>query len=323
MQNKLNIETNPEFASEIILSIPYVYWLHEQNLLNKVSICKGMKPFYWFCDNVEEKFSYRTLDNAVALKDIPNKWLHNSEAGNGRPGVIDYSQWKVPPYTKHYSNDHFEKLKPYVVVNNIFNMEGGYNPPARYFDIQQLYDIFNYLIDTGYNVIYKRPDNTEFIPDQNEINTMHQQLDIQADVEGLGRITDLQLVEMMDNVYNINELNYNNWDYSTLNLKVFAETDGFISVNGGGYQLCACFDKPMVIYTTKGKEMRPKYLEYDNSYINMVRSKNTEFGTSNKVKPVYDNYENWPSQGRDYKTLMNTVKDTFIGHVAESMLRTI
>ena len=86
-------------------------------------------------------------------------------------------------------------------------------------------------------------------------------------------------------------------------------------MNGGGYQLCACFNKPMIVYTTKGKEMRPMYLEYDDSYINMVRD--------SKVKVVYDNHEEWVDRGRDYKSLMNVVKDTFIGWAAESILRTV
>jgi len=314
---KKSIETNPEFASEVVLSIPYAYWLHEQGLLEKVSVCKGMKPFYWFCDNVDESYTHRTLDNSIGLKDVPNKWLHLSEAGGGRNGVIDYSEWKVPPYKQQYANDHFDKLDPFIVVNNIFNIEGGGNKPVRYFDIQQLYDMFTYLTEMGYSVVYKRPNNTEFIPDQNEIDSINNQLDIKANVEGIGEITDYQLVEMMPNVYNITELNYGDWDYSTLNLKVFTQADGFISVNGGGYQLCACFDTPMIIYTTKGKEMRPKYLEYDDSYINMVRTKN------NKVKVIYDNHDEWNSRHRKYSELMDIVKDTFIGWPAEAMLRTI
>ena len=48
--NKLNVETNPEFASEIVLSVPYVYWLYKNDMLGKLKVCNGMKPFYYFCD---------------------------------------------------------------------------------------------------------------------------------------------------------------------------------------------------------------------------------------------------------------------------------
>lgn len=307
------IETNPEFASEIVLSIPYAYWLHENNMLEKVSTCKGMKPFYYFCDNVDERFEFRSLDNAQALKDIPNKWLHNSEAGGGRNGVIDYTQWTCPPYRKHFKNDLFDHLKPYIVVNNIFNIEpnGQY---VRFFDIKNLYEIFNYLTKTGYNVIYKRPENTEFALDQNEYQTLNSSFKLHANVEGKGEITDYQLVDMMDNVYNINELNYKEWDYSTLNLKVFAETDGFISVHGGGVQLCACYGKPVIIYTNTGKGLRPGYIENEDSYIKKL--------SNAPVYHVKDPIANWEKNGgRDYKSLMKVVQDTFIGWAAESILR--
>ena len=41
-----------------------------------------MKPFYYFCDNVEEVFEYRTFDiNSNGLNDVPNNWVHhNAEA---------------------------------------------------------------------------------------------------------------------------------------------------------------------------------------------------------------------------------------------------
>jgi len=301
------IETNPEFASEVVLSIPYAYWLHENNMLEKVAICKGMKPFYYFCDNVEERFQFRSLDNAQALKDIPNKWLHNSEAGGGRPGVIDYKQWKTPPYEKYYKNGLFDHLKPYVVVNNIFNIESDENGtgPRRYFEIITLYEIFTYLIEAGYNVVYKRPENTEFALDQNEVSTLNTKIQLNADVEGIGTITDYELCDDFKEVNNINDLQRETGlDYSTLNLKLFAEAEGFISINGGGYQLCACYNKPMIVYTSKGKELRPKYLEYEDSFIKKLAGA--------PIYPVFDDYKDWDKNGgQDTQKLMKTVKKVF------------
>lgn len=306
---KINIETNPEFASEIVLSLPYAYWLHSNNMLGNVSVCKGMKPFYFFADNVTEVYNDRSLDNAQALKDIPNKWLHNSEAGGRRHGVIDYTQWIVPPYKEHYQNKLFEDLKPYVIVNNIYNLEPGPEgyKPYRFFDIQNLYDLFTYFTENGYNVIYKRPENKEFVLDQNEITTNQTNLKITADVEGIGTIDDYELCEYFNGkVINLNTLHkrHNNLDYSTLNLMLFSETEGFVSINGGGSQLCACFDKPLIIYVVKGTELRPNYLEYEDSYIRKM-SKAT-------IHPVYDDFEKWTANGgRAYKTLMNTVNQIF------------
>ena len=305
---KKSIEICPEFASEIVLSIPYAYWLHEQGLLEKVSICRGMKPFYWFCDNVDEKFMNRTLDNSIGLKDTPNKWLHhdcNPDASKRRNGVINYSEWKVPPYRDHFKNNLFDHLKPYVVVNNIFNMPWLENGAL---DIQNLYDIFLHLSEKGYNIIYKRPTNKEFALDGNEVQTLNLNSKLSANVEGIGEITDYELCNYFENVTNINDLHHElDLDYSTLNLKLFAETEGFVTINGAGSQFCACFGKPLVLYATRSKELRPGYLEHDDCYFKML--------SNAPIHAILDDYGDWNgnTRNRKYKELIDTVKQVFKG----------
>lgn len=304
---KKTIEVNPEFASEIVLCVPYAYYLHKNDLLECVITSKGMKPFYYFCNNVKESFTSRSLDNLVALKDVPNKWLHNSEAGGKRNGVIDYTEWIVPPYREYYKNNLFDDLKPYIVVNNIYNVEPGpYGyKPYRYFDIKNLYDMFVSLTEKGYNVIYKRPLNNEFVIDQSEQVTLTSNLKITADVENLGTITDFDLIKYFNKVYNLNDLQKKyNLEYNELQLKLFSESEGFVTVNGGGGILCAYFDKPVIKYVNKGKELRPMYLEYPDSYINKL--------SSAKVYPVFDNFEEWPKNGgRNYTKLISTIESVF------------
>ena len=57
------IDIHPEFAHELVCVIPYTYWLHKQGKLKKVITSKGMKPFYYFCDDVEEK--YKTIGYTI------------------------------------------------------------------------------------------------------------------------------------------------------------------------------------------------------------------------------------------------------------------
>ena len=67
-----------------------------------------MKPFYYFCKNVEERYEQRSLDNFTnGVQNLPNRWLHhNAEGVFGKEygeltekqkkevtGVLDYSQW--------------------------------------------------------------------------------------------------------------------------------------------------------------------------------------------------------------------------------------
>ena len=163
------IKVNCEFASELVCVIPYTYWLHKRGELEKVITSKGMKPFYYFCDNVEERFEIRTFDvNTNGLKDVPNDWLHhNSYAVVGRDhselsieeqgevnGVLDYSQWTPPPYVDYYQTDEFNHLKPYVVVNSNYNVEYGNDitKSLRYFDIKTLLsDMSPYVIPSECN----------------------------------------------------------------------------------------------------------------------------------------------------------------------------
>ena len=311
------LKINSEFAHELILAIPYAYWLHTNNQLEKVITSKGMKPFYYFCKNVEEKFTFRTLNNTSAgLNDLPNNWPHhNSLAVNGKPydnltlkeqnntnGVLDYSQWLPPKYKDYYSKFNIFN-KPYIVVSNNYNIE--YNKPIsdslRYFNIECLYRIFNYLIEKGYNVIYKRPNNTEFILDENEINTKNQNLTLKANVEGIGVITDYELCEYYDGkVININTLNKSNpqLTYNELQLGLFSNSLGFITPNGGGGVLCGYFNSPVVMHVPHGKELRPQYLTNKNSYYNKL--------SNNKLHAVID-----PNNASNYQKLIKKIKEVF------------
>ena len=40
------VDTHPELGIELVLSVPYAYWLHLQGELKTVITSKGMRPFY-------------------------------------------------------------------------------------------------------------------------------------------------------------------------------------------------------------------------------------------------------------------------------------
>ena len=120
-----------------------------------------------------------------------------------------YTMDSTTSYKNHFGFwDEFIDLKPYVVISNNYNIEAGNDitESRRYFNLETLSNLFYYFHDIDYNVIYKRPDNTEFFaPDQNEMSTL------------LGGhrfefkqfrcvITDYQLCNYYDNVYNLNQM---------------------------------------------------------------------------------------------------------------------
>ena len=303
---------NCEFASELVCVIPYANWLHQNNQLERVITSKGMKPFYYFCDNVEERFDYRTFDmNQNGLFDVPNNWVHhNAEAVFNKTyselsddeqieanGVLDYSEWSPPSYKEYFKSDKFDSLKPYVVVNNNYNIEFGNSitESRRYFNIETLNEIFNHFTEKGYNVIYKRPNNTEFAPDQNEIATLQGGYEF-MEITDQGVLSDYDLCGYYDNVYNLNDFDMD--DYNEFQLKCFANADGFITTNGGGGILCAYFGKPVLFYVPHGKELRGGYLTKDNSYVKKLSNAD--------IHVVLD-----VGNTNDYSKLITKMKDVF------------
>ena len=277
------VKINPEFGVELALAVPYAYWLHKNNQLEHVVTSKGMKPFYYFCDDVREEFQQRTIDNAVAgLNDLPNNWIHGINSLE-EPGVLDYSKWTPPPYKKHYKNDEIDLGKSIIFISNKFNLEHG-EPPYGYFDIKCLHDMFSYLTESGYSVVYKRVTNREshFTVDQNEINSVNMGYhNISADVEGVGIMTDYDLTKYFDDVYLFDDVveKYNHYSYNEVQLKVMANSKGFITVCGGNSILSSYFGKTVISYVHKGKELRKNYFG-KNSYFPKLSGAN--------VIPVYD-----------------------------------
>ena len=306
---------NPEFASELVCVIPYTYWLHQNNQLEKVITSKGMSPFYYFCDDVEERFELRTFNMETnGLSDVPNDWVHhNAKVVLGKNyselteseqalanGVLDYSQWTPPPYKDYYQTDEFNHLKPYIVVNNNYNIEFGnlITESLRYFNIETLNEIFKHLTEKGYNVIYKRPDNTEFAPDQNEIATLQGGYEF-IEITDQGVLSDNDLCEYYDGVYNINDFDHGDeFSYNEFQLECFSGADGFITTNGGGGILCSYFGKPVLFYVPHGKELRPGYLTKENSYIKKLSNAD--------IHVVLDEGET-----NDYSELIRKMKEIF------------
>ena len=304
------IDVNPEFGYEMACALPYAYYLHQQGKLEKVVTCKGMQPFYYFCDNVEEKYSHRSIDNNNnGVQNLPNTWIHhNAVAHFGNKeltkdewrmanGWLDYSEWTPPPLHKKYYDESLELPENYVVVSNVYNLEHG-KQPSQYFDIESLYNIFNMLSEKGYNIIYKRPKNTEFASDPHELQGMN----ISAPVEGLGIVTDFKLAEFYDNVFLFDDLfeKYNG-TYNELQLKVFARSKGFVARGGGSSILCSYFKKPVIIYVCTSGDIRPGYFD-ENSYFQQISDQN--------VYAVVDPLDDIKKRGsRDYSEVYKKIKE--------------
>ena len=308
----MTLDLNPEFGYELVCAAPYAYWLKEQGEHVKVVTSVGMKPYYWFCDEVEEKYTTRSVDNSSnGVQNLPNTWIHHNaiavfgkdysllteEEQKQANGWLDYSKWIAPPYAKKYHRQGVPSLDNYVIISNRFNLEHG-QVPIGYFDIESLYTMFNLLTEKGYNVIYKRPRNTEFATDPNEL----QNQDIRANVEGQGIITDYDLTKYFENVYLFDDIVKEvGGTYNEAQLAIYSSAEGFISMGGGSSILCSYFNKPVIIYVNTSKDIRPGYFEGE-SYFNKL--------SKAKVLPVVDTLDEIVKRGyRDYSNVFKYIKE--------------
>jgi len=303
------IDLHPEFGLELTLGITYAYWLHERGELEGVRTVKGMKPFYYFCDDVKEVYNHRTIDNAAAgLDSLPNNWIHHCPRIKSSNGVLDYSKWLVPPYKTYYNTDKFKFDKPMIFVSNRYNVEHG-KPPMGYFDIPFLYEVFNHLTESGYGVIYKRPTNKEFPLDQNEANGINMGYrNIVSDVEGFGKMTDYQLVSFYDDVKLMDDLieSTDTNTYNEIQLQILSKMSGFVTMGGGGSLLCSMFGVPNISYFNATAECkREGYFGPDNYYRKMSK---------HDFYPVLDWVEDVRKRGyRDYTEMEKLIKEVFNG----------
>ena len=324
---KVDININPEFGIELTLALPHAYWLHKNNKLGKVTTSMGMKPFYYFTDNVEESHNQRTIVNEQSgLSSLPNDWIYGGKRHSKlyseswehwenfynleHPcGILDYRQWELPNYNEHYKNDEIKFEKPVVVISNRYNWEHGHSP-VGYFDIKCLSEMFYYLTENGYTVIYKRPNNTEFPIDQNEVATLMNKYELTDDVEELGVISDYELTNYYDDVHLFDDVvsKYPQYTYNEVQLKLFANTDGFIGMGGGSTLLLCLFQKPTIAYYGRRMvEANRKYFWKDD--FGNKNIKNYHYMINPNLTPFID------ADGRDmendYNGFLKLVKETF------------
>jgi hypothetical protein len=308
------VDIRPEFGYDLACAAPYAYWLHKRGELEKVITCKGMKPFYYFCDDVEERYTQRSVNNQInGVQNLPNNWIHHnamalykkdySELTENEQieanGVLDYSKWTPPPYKDVYYDESINLPKKYVVISNRYNLEHG-EAPIGYFDIESLYHMFDHFTSNGYDVIYKRPTNTEFVTDENEWLFKN----ITANVEDHGNISDFDLTKHFDNVHMIDDIISDlQLDYNTAQLKIFAKSSGFVSMGGGSSIFCSYFKVPVIIYVNTSKDIRPGYFEGDSYFKKLSGA---------PIYPIVDKKDDIITRGyRNYAQVYKKIKEVF------------
>lgn len=230
----MHIYTNGEFGYEMIVVIPYAYYLHKQKLLTKTTSSKDTKVFYYFSSNHDEKYSNRVpCLGTHNIKDASFSHLHTSDP--------NLSRWEYPPYKQIFKNNIFVYNKPLLIISNkrytniIKHNCGSFND-------EQLDYIFNYFKDR-YQIIYNRAKQNKIVVDTQIPNDQD---------------TDFELLKKYPNIIDINKLHDLNphFTFNTLQCMLHANCDNFISVQGGSSILSSSFGGKNLIYATCGEEIR-------------------------------------------------------------------
>lgn len=225
-----------EFGYELAGVIPYAYHLYINNKLGRTTSSKDTKCLYYFSKDHQEVYLNRVSGD---LREFPMRTLHREK--------LDKSQWVPPPYKEIYKNNIFLFDKPICVISNKYNFEWNENP-VNFLSIETIISIINKLKDK-YQIIYNRPEN--IIVDDAELIEFNDKEEIKK-IEGVILIEDL----LKEYNYNINELQ----------LMVFANTNKFISVQGGNSILSSYFGGENHIYAVKGGELESGSFKWYNEF---------------------------------------------------------
>lgn len=239
----VSIHSMGEFGYDLLLSIPYAYWLYKNGQLEKTTSSLDTKPFYYFSPNHMELKENRGRSSGPNFTPSPIS-LYDKK--------IDKSKWIAPPYKNIYKNKRFLFDKPLAIIINKYGTKyvgnGRLLPPRNVIDLNTL-DIIIPKLEKNHTVVYIRFTGIEFTPDHAVIPPWN-------DLEHIRKNYSKTLV--------IQDLHKNNPDlsFNTLQLMLFANCETFISTQGGNASLSSYFGGTNVVYAWDGYEIKNETYKY-------------------------------------------------------------
>jgi glycosyltransferase involved in cell wall biosynthesis len=213
---------NIELGYELLSAIPYAYELSVEGRLRGTRSAKWSEPFYYFSPKHEINSSERSYNNIhQAAKQIPYTEIHAPEL----------QERLFPPYKEHYANHEYKWSKPTLCICNRANIEWR-KGVINYFDADILEWLFSNL-KKKYKIVYF----SVMIP--KEIQDSVEPVDI-GDIE----VAKKHRVTLFPNLIKTN------WNETLL--KVFANCDHFITMNGGYSILASYFSGTNIVYSKPG-----------------------------------------------------------------------
>jgi hypothetical protein len=216
---------NIEFGYELLSALPYAYELHLKGELEETRSGVDTEPLYYFSKNHVINPEKRSWFNTQKAREdgLPYTFIHNTE----QPKRV------FPPYAEHFKNKKYKFKKPTLCICNRYNVEWSYKP-INYFD-EEILDWMFYNLKDKYEIVYFPVS----IPEELQDNFHSMEL---KDIE----------VAKKHNVKIFTELREGkSWNETML--KVFANCEHFITMNGGYSIMASLFHGTNIIYSKPGK----------------------------------------------------------------------
>jgi len=238
------IEFQGEFDQELRYVVPFAYWHSLNGTLKQTISCSNTKPFYFFSENHDERYTQRIWQKAYGNYNMPNM-THSP--------TFDYSKWTPVPFKAHYCNERFVYTKPLLVIANKYNIEWD-KPPINFLSIDALDRIIS-AFKNKYQIVYNRPLTGQIVLDNSEIMDLGEHAWIRANHPD---------VLLMNDLFDEHRPHVSN--YNHLQLMVYANCDQFISMHGGTAALASHFGGINVILSHPGGGWEHAFNEYETIF---------------------------------------------------------
>ena len=216
-----------EFGYELLSALPYAKYLHSQGQLSGTISGVDTSCLYYFSPKhteIKERRSWHNHGKANIAK-LPNVNIHTPK--------YDFSKWENPGLKERYANDEFIFEKPIVCICNRKNIEWG-KEAINYFSLGMLDTMFNMLKDK-FQIVYFN------IEGQKELYDHEQPISL-GDYDFIKeKHPEVKVIHDLVGKYSFNETQ----------LRVFSNSEYFITMNGGYSILAAYFGGKNIIYTKK------------------------------------------------------------------------
>lgn len=195
----------------------------------------GTAPLYFFSPRHEERAVRRNC-----LKNHPPLPVNPCNAGKW-----DTRQWVPPPYKTRYANREFIYDKPLLIVSNKYNSEWT-RPPINFLSLAML-EFIHERFSKKYQIVYSRytfQDDNSVVYDLGDFELVRRKF------SGTILMQDLMAQKRIS--------------WNELQMKLYANCERFISVQGGPAVISSYFGGDNCIYIRKGFELTSG--EYEKVY---------------------------------------------------------